>query len=58
MTAAMTRQVEYLDKLAPDSALYTIFDRGLVAIIYDEDRFLGLITRSDVLTTWRNRLTK
>ena len=58
VTAAMTSQVEYLDKLAPDSALYTIFDRGLVAIIYDEDRFLGLITRSDVLTTWRNRLTK
>lgn len=58
VTAAMTRQVEYLDKQAPESALYTIFDRGLVAIIYDEDRFLGLITRSDVLTTWRNRLTK
>ena len=33
-------------------------DRGLVAIIYDADRFLGLITRSDVLTAWRNRLTK
>ena len=58
VTAAMTRQVEYLDKQAPESALYAIFDRGLVAIIYDEDRFLGLITRSDVLTTWRNRLTK
>ncbi len=51
VTAAMTRQVEYLDKQAPESALYTIFDRGPVAIIYDEDRFLGLITRSDVLTT-------
>ncbi|CAH3705391.1 Putative cystathionine beta-synthase, partial [Enterobacter cloacae] len=58
VTAAMTRQVEYLDKQAPESALYAIFDRGLVAIIYDEDRFLGLITRSDVLTAWRNRLTK
>lgn len=58
VTAAMTRQVEYLDKQAPESALYAIFDRGLVAIIYDENRFLGLITRSDVLTAWRNRLTK
>lgn len=58
MTAAMTRQVEYLDKQATESALYAIFDRGLVAIIYDENRFLGLITRSDVLTAWRNRLTK
>jgi cystathionine beta-synthase len=27
-----------------------------VAVIADNDRFLGLITRSDVLTTWRNRL--
>jgi cystathionine beta-synthase len=27
-----------------------------VAVINDNDRFLGLITRSDVLTAWRNRL--
>ena len=54
--AAMTRNVEILDKHAPESALYAIFDRGLVAVIADNDRFIGLITRSDVLTTWRNRL--
>ena len=53
---AMTRNVEILDKHAPESALKAIFDRGLVAVIADNDRFLGLITRSDVLTTWRNRL--
>ena len=53
---AMTRNVETLDKHAPESALKAIFDRGLVAVIADNDRFLGLITRSDVLTTWRNRL--
>jgi cystathionine beta-synthase len=56
VTAAMTRQVEFLDKHAPESALNAIFDRGLVAVINDNDRFLGLITRSDVLTAWRNRL--
>ena len=56
VTAAMTRQVEFLDKHAPESALHAIFDRGLVAVINDNDRFLGLITRSDVLTAWRNRL--
>jgi cystathionine beta-synthase len=56
VTAAMTRQVEFLDKHAPESALTTLFDRGLVAVITDHDRFLGLITRSDVLTAWRNRL--
>ncbi|WP_044180176.1 pyridoxal-phosphate dependent enzyme [Phytobacter massiliensis] len=53
---AMTRNVETLDRHAPESALSAIFDRGLVAVITDNDRFLGLITRSDLLTTWRNRL--
>jgi cystathionine beta-synthase len=52
----MTRNVEVLDKHAPESALRNIFDRGLVAVIADNGRFVGLITRSDVLTTWRNRL--
>ncbi len=53
---AMTRNVEILDKQAPESALHHIFDRGLVAVITDNGRFIGLVTRSDVLTTWRNRL--
>ncbi|ROU14890.1 pyridoxal-phosphate dependent enzyme [Kluyvera ascorbata] len=53
---AMTRNVETLDKQASESDLRAIFDRGLVAVITDNNRFLGLITRSDVLTTWRNRL--
>ncbi|KNC91412.1 pyridoxal-phosphate dependent enzyme [Trabulsiella odontotermitis] len=53
---AMTRNVEQLDKSAPESALKSIFDRGLVAVVMDNERFLGLITRTDVLTHWRNRL--
>lgn len=53
---AMTRNVETLDKHAPESALRDIFERGRVAVIADNDQFIGLITRSDVLTTWRNRL--
>ena len=53
---AMTRHVETLDKHAPESALKDIFDRGHVVVVTDNDRFIGLITRSDVLTTWRNRL--
>lgn len=56
VTQAMTRNVDLLDKHAPESALKPIFDRGQVAVIYDKDRFLGLITRSDVLSAWRNRL--
>lgn len=54
--AAMTRNLEVLDKHAPESAMRDIFDRGLVVVITDNGRFVGLITRSDVLTTWRNRL--
>jgi cystathionine beta-synthase len=53
---AMTRNVEILDKNTPESRLKTIFDSGRVAVVADEQHFLGLITRSDVLTTWRNRL--
>lgn len=53
---AMTREVETLDITAPESALKPIFDRGQVAVVVDNERFLGLITRSDVLTSWRNRL--
>lgn len=52
----MTRHVETTDKHAPESALKDIFDRGHVVVVTDNDRFIGLITRSDVLTTWRNRL--
>ncbi|EOT1756387.1 pyridoxal-phosphate dependent enzyme [Citrobacter koseri] len=55
---AMTREVVRLDKREPESALKPIFDRGQVAVIVDNDQFLGLVTRSDVLTHWRNRLDK
>ena len=55
---AMTREVVRLDKREPESALKPIFDRGQVAVIVDNDQFLGLVTRSDVLTYWRNRLDK
>ncbi|ADO46919.1 pyridoxal-phosphate dependent enzyme [[Enterobacter] lignolyticus] len=55
VTAAMTRSVELLDKRAPEQALNAIFDRGQVAVVVDDRQFLGLITRSDVLTAWRNR---
>ena len=53
---AMTHEVETLDITAPESALKPIFDRGQVAVVVDNERFLGLITRSDLLTSWRNRL--
>jgi cystathionine beta-synthase len=52
----MTRRIE---TVAPDAALESllpIFDRGLVAIVCEGDRFLGLITRFDVLSYLRRQL--
>ena len=58
VSEAMSRHVETLDKRAPESELQAILDRGLVAVIADNTRFLGLVTRSDVLTAWRNRVAQ
>ena len=58
VSEAMSRHVETLDKHAPESELQAILDRGLVAVIADNARFLGLVTRSDVLTAWRNRVAQ
>jgi cystathionine beta-synthase len=52
----MTRRIE---TVAPDAALESllpIFDRGLVAIVCEGERFLGLITRFDVLSYLRRQL--
>lgn len=53
---AMTRHVETLDAASPESALHDIFARGHVAVVTRNGAFSGLITRSDVLNRWRNRL--
>jgi len=48
-----------LETVAPDASLeslFPIFDRGLVAIVADRERFLGLITRFDVLNYLRRKL--
>ncbi len=37
-------------------ALLPIFDQGMVAIVVDGERFLGLITRIDVLNYLRRKL--
>ncbi|EKM0376085.1 pyridoxal-phosphate dependent enzyme [Cronobacter turicensis] len=56
VSAAMNREVVTLDKSASERALFEVFERGLVAVITDDTRFLGLITRTDVLNRWRNQL--
>ncbi|WP_410012374.1 pyridoxal-phosphate dependent enzyme [Sodalis sp. C49] len=54
--AAMTREVITLAKEADEATLLRTFAQGHVAVVMDGGQFLGLITRADVLNTWRNRL--
>ncbi len=51
--SAMTDRLETLPPTAGIDALLAVFDRGRVAIVMDGDRFLGLITRSDLLSYLR-----
>ena len=53
-----TAMVSKLDKIPvkdPIESLLPVFDRGHVAIVVDEDKFLGLITRIDLLNFLRRR---
>ncbi len=52
----MVRKVETLPPEASLTELSTILDRGLVAIIADEQKFHGLITRFDLLNHLRRSL--
>lgn len=54
-----TAMVSKLDKVnvgAPIEALLPVFDRGHVAIVMDGERFIGLITRIDLLNFLRRRV--
>ncbi|MER2474346.1 cystathionine beta-synthase [Photorhabdus laumondii] len=53
---AMTHQVRTLDKNDSLQQLMATFDAGHVALIVDNGRFLGLVTRTDVLNAWRQQL--
>jgi cystathionine beta-synthase len=53
---AMTSKLEVIAPQAPMSQVYGILDRGLVALVLDNDQFLGLITRADLLNYLRRKL--
>ncbi|MEO8004256.1 MAG: pyridoxal-phosphate dependent enzyme [Betaproteobacteria bacterium] len=55
VSTAMTRKIETLGLKTPLPKLMDVFSKGHVAIIVDNDRFYGLITRMDVLNHLRNR---
>jgi cystathionine beta-synthase len=52
----MTRRLTTVGSQTAVDSLLPIFDQGMVAIVVDGDRFLGLITRIDVLNYLRRRL--
>ncbi len=54
---AMTDRLETLSPAAGIDDLLGVFDRGRVAIVMDDNRFLGLITRSDLLSYLRLQLS-
>jgi cystathionine beta-synthase len=51
--SAMTDQLETLPPDAKLNDLLGVFDRGRVAIVMDDNKFLGLITRTDLLSYLR-----
>jgi cystathionine beta-synthase len=58
VSTAMVSKLERLDVKSPIEALLPVFDRGQVAIVTDKatDKFLGLITRIDLLNYLRRRV--
>lgn len=53
---AMTRKLVTLDRKSPPEDLLPIFERGMVAIVLDDEEFLGLITPIDLLQYLRKRI--
>ena len=54
--SAMTSKLETVPVAASLEDVLHVLDRGLVALVMDGDQFLGLITRSDLLSHLRQRL--
>lgn len=55
VATAMVSRLDLMDVKSPVEALLPVFDRGHVAIVVDQSRFLGLITRIDLLNYLRRR---
>jgi cystathionine beta-synthase len=55
VSTAMVSKLQVLDVKAPIESLLSVFDVGHVAIVMDGERFLGLITRIDLLNYLRRR---
>jgi cystathionine beta-synthase len=58
VSIAMTDKIETLSPGANINDLLAVFDRGRVAIVMEGDKFLGLITRTDLLSYLRLHMPK
>ena len=56
VATAMVSKLDKVNVSAPIEALLPVFDRGHVAIVMDGERFIGLITRIDLLNYLRRRV--
>ena len=56
VATAMVSKLDEVAMGAPIEALLPVFDRGHVAIVMDGERFIGLITRIDLLNYLRRRV--
>ncbi|GAB3362643.1 pyridoxal-phosphate dependent enzyme [Lysobacter rhizosphaerae] len=56
VATAMVSKLDKLDVRSPIEALLPVFDRGHVAIVVEGERFVGLITRIDLLNYLRRRV--
>lgn len=56
VSKAMETRLVWVRPNDPVDALVRIFDRGMVALVADGERFLGLITRIDLLNWLRRKL--
>jgi cystathionine beta-synthase len=56
VSTAMVTKLQQLDVKSPIEALLPVFDAGHVAIVMDGEKFLGLITRIDLLNYLRRRV--
>ncbi len=53
---AMTTRLETVSPDASIGDVYRILDRGLIALVVEGERFVGLITRTDLLNHLRRRM--
>jgi len=56
VSTAMVSKLDRVDVKSPVEALLPVFDRGHVAIVTEGEKFLGLITRIDLLNWLRRRV--